>query len=329
MKQNCTKIAVTAVRLETIVGAPLNTSIWCRLGIARKISRWTKQNNDHQALLILSDYGFPYRMLVHFCRANKTPIFLYQDGFIFFEPWSKNILGYLKRLIYRTFKILGVDYLISYQSFHTNPDLIFSWGDFFTRIFKLKTHSNVITLGSTIYAKNYKLISSSERSDGKMLYYSTFYRDIEKDLLSKREAVTNLKSIISLDEDLICDVKLHPLDKNRIYFEQLLQKNMLNARIHMLSNNFQLSENIENYKIIISEFSTETIFASMFHKNVLFVKNILNEKHFKTLSDFLKNQRIADKEYYRADPNLTERFQAEYFQKFNVERFEQAVQKHY
>jgi hypothetical protein len=328
LKRKCNLILVTEVPLEAILENPFNDNLFERLRIAAKIKRWVRENSNYQSVLIFSDYNFAYRTLVHYCRYYNKPIFLYQDGFIFFEPWPKNISGMLKRLVYQSLKLFGFDHLISYKSFTTCPNLVFSWGDFFSKTFRNITESDVVTLGSILHEKGFELKHSEQPLSNKFLYYGTFYRDSVKDKLVKTEAIGHLKNILTFEEDLICDVKLHPLDKNRSYFEQILRQNLLVNKIQFLGTEFLLHENISEYRFIISELSSETIFASLFCPNIYFIKNNPSEKHFKVLSDFLKKHHIGGKDYYKVDQNQINHFQSEFFQIFNTERFEKAVQKY-
>lgn len=324
--ENCIQINVQEIPLNTILDNSLADNFINRLRIAGKIKRWVKENSNYHAVLIFSDYSFSYRTLVYFCRKFNKPIFIYQDGFIFFEPWAKNLFGILKGLIYNGLKFSGYSHLISYKSFHTNPDRIFSWGDYFSKTFRENVTSKVETLGSIMYAKGFEINHIEKSPSYKILYYCTFYRDFAKDRAVKSEGIDHFKNIIVTEGDLTCDIKLHPLDSNKVFLEHLLRQNSLRGQVHFLEANWRLQENLGKYRYIISELSTETIFASLFCSNIYFVKNGPAEKHYNVLRDFLKLQNIGDKEYYKLDLNLVDRFQSEYFQKFNVERFEQAVQ---
>ncbi len=328
LKRNCNQLQIDEVPLISIVAHPLNGNLLKRLRIARNIKHWVSQNNNYDGVLILSDYNYAYRTLVHYCRCNKKPIFLYQDGFIFFEPWPKTFSGIFKTVIYQGIKALGFSHLISYQSFHTNPNLVFSWGGYFSRTFKSITSSEIVSIGCLMYEKDFKKFQIEEFLDNVILYYGTFYRDIAKDRMAKIEAINNLKSLIQNEDNITCDIKLHPLDKNRHYLEQLLQNNSLNSRVSILGNKFSLSENIIKYKYIISEFSSETIFASIFYGNIYFIKNQLNEKHFQVLKSFLIKRRIGSNNYFIINQDLIKTFKAEFFQNFNVAQFEQAIQKY-
>jgi hypothetical protein len=326
LKGKCRQINVVSVPIETFYGDNASTSFSNRLTIARRIRRWVSEDDQYHSILIFSDYSFVYRTLVHFCRLLRKPVFLYQDGFIFFEPWPKNLSGILKRIVYGVFWLFGYSHLISYTSFHSKPDLIFSWGDFFSLRFRGISNSKVLTLGSALYAKDFAVDPAEASARNTFLYFGTYYRDFIKDKVIKTEAVAHLKSLLQNDEGLICHIKLHPLDKNIPYLEDLLQKNSLRNKVHFLENKFLLHENMARYRFIISELSSETIFASLFSQNIYFIMQDAAKKHFKLLDRFLTKQNIAGKEFYKIDQNQISRFQAEYFQRFNVELFEQTVQ---
>lgn len=328
-KRNCTQLHIVEISLNSILEQNLNRNFFKRLKIASNIKRWVIENNSYDGVLIFSDYNYAYRTIVHYCKRYDKPIFLYQDGFIFFEPWPKTLSGILKTAIYLSFKLLGFSHLISYQSFHSTPTLVFSWGDHFSRTFEQITQAKIVTLGCLMYEKAFRMSPTEKPLSDVILYYATFYRDKAKDKMAKIEAVNNLKVLLQNENTFTCEVKFHPLDKNRLYFEQLLRSHFISAKINILENTFQLSKNMAKYKFIISELSSETIFASMFCSNIFFFKDHLNEKHFAALKDFLKSQKIGVNEYYRIDQNLIGDFKSQYFQTFNVERFEQVIQKYY
>ncbi len=179
-----------------------------------------------------------------------------------------------------------------------------------------------------MYAKDFHVNPNEIRVENKILYYGTYYRDAEKNIIVKAHAIKSLRQILMMETNLTCDIKLHPLDRDSVYMEGLLADHSLNTRVNFLANDFLLHENIGKYQFIISEFSTETIFASLFKSNIYFIKNSLNEKHFRLLEDFLITHEIASTGYYKIDPGQIHKFKSDYFQEFNVNRFEQAIQEH-
>lgn len=324
LESKCDSIRLEKVFMTSIIGDMNKTGLGERMKAAGVIRKWIESNSQYDAVLIFSDYNFGYRTFVHYCRKMRKPVFLFQDGYILFEPWPWSTVGLIKRAAYQAFNLLGYSHLISYKSFHTRPNRIFTWGDYFSRLFKATTSAEAITVGCLLYERNFSS-STVIAPDRDILFYGTFYRDLDKDLLTKDFVMQNLEDLLK-DNSMTCEIKLHPLDKNKGHIEELIIKSPVKERLRMIQAPFSLHEHLGRYKMIISEFSTETVFASMFSSDIFFIRTSLNENHFSTIGEYLSEVNLAGREFYRITPALMDKFRNEYFKHFDANLFQKSIQ---